>query len=54
MKIEQLIELTENRLRHYHNMVKLYTEQGDVENVIKYQTMIDETVITLDKLKTLL
>ena len=53
MKIEQLIELTENRLKHIQNMLQIYTQQGDVDNVLKYQQLVDETENTLEKLKSL-
>jgi hypothetical protein len=53
MKIEQLIELAENRLRHFQAMVKAHEAQGDVEAVIKYQALLDETQDTLTKLKSI-
>jgi hypothetical protein len=54
MKIEQLIELAENRLRHFQAMVKAHEAQGDVEAVIGYQQQVDETSRTLEKLRNIL
>jgi nicotinic acid mononucleotide adenylyltransferase len=54
MKIEQLIELAENRLRHFQAMVKAHEAQGNVSDIIIYQEQADETSRTLEKLRNIL
>jgi hypothetical protein len=53
MNIPQLIELAENRIRHLQAMIKSHEAQGDVEAVMKYQVLLDETQETLAKLKSI-
>ena len=53
MKIEQLIELAQNRLRHYEMMIQSHQQTGDVQEVIKFEQLKEETEQTLVKLKSI-
>lgn len=54
MTIPQLIELTKNRLKYYEQQILVYHSIGDVETLTKFQTLADETNLTISKLETLL
>lgn len=53
MTTEQLIEITENRLKYLKVLIAEYIRIGDIDNLKLYQTMYEETEITLIKLKSL-
>jgi hypothetical protein len=54
MRIEQLIELAQNRLRHYELMIESHEKQGDVESVLRFEQLKSETEQTLAKLLSLI
>lgn len=54
MTIQELIRLVENRASHYKLMIKSHSEQGDVDAVIRFQNLLDETNDTIEKLNNLL
>lgn len=53
MTIIELIEIAENRIKHYSSIIEHYTAIGDVEQVSAYQTKKEETELTLQKLKSI-
>jgi hypothetical protein len=53
MKIQELIEMTEGRIKFFQNLINVYTSEGDIELILKYQSLLEETKFTLTLLKTL-
>ncbi len=53
MTIEQLIEMTQNRLTILNEQKIQYTKLGDVAKVTELDTEIFKTETTLNKLKSL-
>jgi hypothetical protein len=53
MTIEQLIEMTQNRLTILNEQKIQYTKLGDVSKVTELDTEIFKTETTLNKLKSL-
>ena len=53
MTIEQLIQLTSNKLSVLNEQKKYYTQMGDVTKIMELDTEISHTEITIQKLKSL-
>lgn len=54
MTIQQLIDLTENRLRHFETQRSSSYSTGDAAGFAHFQSLVDQTIATLEALKTLL
>lgn len=54
MSIQQLIDLTENRLRYFESQRSASYSTGDAAGFANFQSLVEQTLATLEALRTLL